>query len=98
MDVTYGAKSGQSVRHIVLSANVTIREMSLVDRVQIKPGVTVQVRARQAADGAPVSRAIIVGENGRPPRPEMARPADSPGRQPHRKRQGVKWPAGGLVS
>ena len=67
MDVTYGAKSGQSVRHVVLPGNVTIREMSLVDRVQIKPGVTVQVRAGQAADGAPIARAIIVGENGRPP-------------------------------
>jgi hypothetical protein len=67
MDVTYGGKGGQGVRHIVLPANVTIREMSLVDRAQIKPGIAVQVRAAQAADGALIARAILVGENGRPP-------------------------------
>lgn len=67
MDVTYGGKGGQGVRHIVLPAGVTIREMSLVDRAQIKPGIAVQVRAGQSADGALVARAVIVGENGQPP-------------------------------
>ena len=67
MNVTYGGKGGQGVRHIVLPANVTIREMSLVDPAQIKPGIAVQVRAGQAANGTLVARAIIVGENGGPP-------------------------------
>jgi hypothetical protein len=67
MDVSYGGKGGQGVRHIVLPANVTIREMSVVDRSQVKPGIAVEVRAAQAADGGLIARAILIGENGRPP-------------------------------
>ena len=67
MDVSYGGKGGQGVRHIVLPANVTIREMSVVDRSQVKPGIAVEVRAAQAADGGLMARAILIGENGRPP-------------------------------
>jgi len=67
MDVAYGAKGAHGVRHIVLPPSVTIREMSLVDRAQIKPGIAVQVRAGQSANGDLVARAVIIGENGQPP-------------------------------
>lgn len=67
MDVAYGAKGAQGVRHIVLPPSVTIREMSLVDRAEIKPGIAVQIRARQSANGDLVARAVIIGENGQPP-------------------------------
>jgi hypothetical protein len=67
MDVVYGGAGGQGVRHIILPANVTIREMSLADRPQVKPGAAVQVRAARAPDGALVAQAILLGENGQPP-------------------------------
>ncbi|WP_372785290.1 hypothetical protein [Phenylobacterium sp.] len=67
MDVSYGGKQGQGVRHIVIPPNITIREMSSVGRGQIKPGIAVDVRAGQAADGSFVARAILIGENGAPP-------------------------------
>ncbi|HZZ33499.1 MAG TPA: hypothetical protein VFE10_16075 [Phenylobacterium sp.] len=67
MDVVYGGAEGQGVRHIILPANVTIREMSLVDGAQVRPGAAVQVRAARAPDGGLVARAILLGESGRPP-------------------------------
>ena len=67
MDVTYGGNGAQGVRHIVLPPNVTIREMSLVARAQIKPGIAVQVRGGQSANGSLVARAVIIGQDGRPP-------------------------------
>lgn len=67
MDVTYGGAGRQGVRHVVLPQSVPIREMSLVDRALIKPGVAVQVRALRTPDGMLVARAILVGENGQPP-------------------------------
>jgi hypothetical protein len=67
MDITYGAKGGQGVRHVTIPPSVTIREMSLAARNEIKPGVAVEVRAGQASDGSFVARAILLGENGRPP-------------------------------
>ena len=67
MDVVYGGAAGQGVRHVVLPPSVAIREMSLVDRAQIKPGIAVEVRAARGLDGRLVARAILVGENGRPP-------------------------------
>jgi hypothetical protein len=67
MDVMYKGAGGQGVRHVVLPQTVSIREMSLVDRAQIKPGVAVQVRAARSPDGLLVARAILIGENGQPP-------------------------------
>jgi hypothetical protein len=67
MDITYGGKDGQGVRHVMIPPNVTIREMSLAGRNEIKPGVMVEVRAGQASDGSMIARAILVGANGRPP-------------------------------
>jgi hypothetical protein len=67
MDITYGGKDGQGVRHVTIPPNVTIREMSLAGRNEIKPGVMVEVRAGQASDGSMIARAILVGANGRPP-------------------------------
>jgi len=67
MDVTYHGGGGQGVRHVVLPPSVAIREMSLVDRAEIKPGVAVEVRAGLSADGVLIARAILVGENGQPP-------------------------------
>jgi hypothetical protein len=67
IDIAYGAHGAQGVRHVTIPTNVVIREMSMVDRTEIKPGVTVEVRAGQAADGSLVARAILLGENGRPP-------------------------------
>ena len=67
MDVSYGGKQGQGVRHIVIPPNIAIREMSSVDRGQIKPGIAVDVRAGQAADGTFVARVVLIGENGAPP-------------------------------
>jgi hypothetical protein len=67
MDVTYNGTGGHGVRHIVIPATVTIREMSLADRAQIKPGIAVDVRAGATADGSLVARAVLIGENGQPP-------------------------------
>ncbi|MDB5447421.1 MAG: hypothetical protein JWQ97_2738 [Phenylobacterium sp.] len=67
MDITYGGAGGKGVRHVVIPSNVTIREMSVADRAEIKPGVAVQVRAGQAAGGALVARAVLVGETAQPP-------------------------------
>jgi hypothetical protein len=67
MDVIYSGIGGQGVRHVVLPTNVPIREMSVVDRAQIKPGIAVEVRASRSPDGMLVARAILVGENGQPP-------------------------------
>lgn len=67
MDVMYSGVGGQGVRHVVLPPSVPIREMSLVDRAQIKPGIAVEIRAARSPDGALVARAILVGEDGRPP-------------------------------
>ena len=67
MDVTYGGKGGQGVRHIVIPPNVTIREMSLAARADLTAGAAVEIRAGQAANGALVARAVLIGENGQPP-------------------------------
>ncbi|MDB5450036.1 MAG: hypothetical protein JWQ52_1164 [Phenylobacterium sp.] len=67
MDITYGAKDGQGVRHVTIPPNVTIREMSLAARNEIKPGVAVEVRAGQSSNGSLIARAILLGEKGRPP-------------------------------
>ncbi|HEX3363650.1 hypothetical protein [Phenylobacterium sp.] len=67
MDVIYSGVGGQGVRHVVLPADVPIREMSLVDRAQVKAGIAVEVRAARGPDGLLVARAILVGENGQPP-------------------------------
>ncbi|HLZ74091.1 hypothetical protein [Phenylobacterium sp.] len=67
MDVIYSGIGGQGVRHLVLPANVAIREMSLVDRTQVKAGIAVEVRAARGPDGLLMARAILVGENGQPP-------------------------------
>lgn len=67
MEVMYSGVGGQGVRHVVIPPSVAIREMSLADRAQIKPGVAVQIRAAHAPDGMLVARVILVGESGRPP-------------------------------
>lgn len=67
MDVSYNGAGGHGVRHIVIPETMTIREMSLGDLSQIKPGIAVEVRAGETADGSLVARAILLGENGRPP-------------------------------
>lgn len=67
MDVSYNGTGGHGVRHIVIPETMTIREMSLGDLSQIKPGIAVEVRAGQAADGSLVARAVLIGENGQPP-------------------------------
>lgn len=67
MDVSYNGGGGHGVRHIVIPQTMTIREMSLADAAQIKPGVFVEVRAGATADGGLVARAVLLGENGQPP-------------------------------
>jgi len=62
MDITYGDPKGQGVRHVAIPEKVPIREMSVADRSEVKPGVAVEIRAEQAAGGPLTATAILIGD------------------------------------
>jgi len=66
-DTTDPKKGGKGVRHIVVPNDMVIREMTIMDKVALKPGIAVVIAAVPGADGALVARRVLIGENGAPP-------------------------------
>jgi hypothetical protein len=62
------AQCKAGVRHITVPESMVIHQWSKVEPADLKPGTGVSVRGRVVGDAAPTIRAVLVGENGVPPK------------------------------